>query len=295
MYVRTVFASILLGLLLSNCTQQLETRQASPLAQNATPFRVMSFNIRYNNPGDEAHAWPHRVDRVASTILFNNTDIVGVQEALKEQLDDLSAKLPGYAWIGVGRDDGAEAGEYTAIFYNEDRFALLDEDTFWLSKTPEIPGSKDWDAALTRIATWGHFEDTLTGALLYVFNTHFDHRGAEARTQSASLIAARATEIAGDTPLVVTGDFNFTPAADGYAALTDKLSDAFHTTIQPHHGPASTIYRGFEVTHEPGRRIDYIFTNDALKVHQHATLSDNWEGAFASDHLAVIATLAVNN
>ncbi|MEM8489030.1 MAG: endonuclease/exonuclease/phosphatase family protein [Bacteroidota bacterium] len=295
MYVKTVFASLLLGLLLSSCTRQPETRQATPRAQNTIPFRVMSFNIRYNNPGDEEHAWPHRVDRVASTILFNNTDIVGVQEALKEQLDDLSAKLPGYTWVGVGRDDGAEAGEYTAIFYKEDRFSLLANDTFWLSKTPEVPGSKDWDAALTRIATWGHFEDTMTGSSLYVFNTHFDHRGAEARTQSAGLIASRATEIAGDAPLVVTGDFNFTPAADGYAALTEKLSDAFHTTKEPHHGPASTIYRGFEVTHEPGRRIDYIFTNDVLTVRQHAILSDNWDGAFASDHLAVLATLALNN
>lgn len=255
----------------------------------------MSYNIRYNNPDDEAHAWPYRVDRVASTILFNNTDIVGVQEALKGQLDDLSAKLPGYAWIGVGRDDGAEAGEYTAIFYKEDRFELLDNDTFWLSTTPEVPGSKDWDAALTRIATWGHFEDTATGIPLYVFNTHFDHRGSEARTHSATLIAERATAIAGNTPLVVTGDFNFTPEAPGYTALTEKLADAFHTAEQPHHGPAATIYGGFEVTHKPGRRIDYIFTNDAVSVHQHATLSDNWEGAFASDHLAVLATLQVKN
>lgn len=295
MYIRTLLTGLLLGLLLPGCTAQQSAAPAPDQAQHPTAFRVMSYNIRYNNPDDEAHAWPHRVDRVASTILFNNTDIVGVQEALKGQLEDLSASLPGYAWIGVGRDDGAEAGEYTAIFYKEDRFSLLDSDTFWLSKTPEVPGSKDWDAALTRIATWGHFQDTASGTSLYVFNTHFDHRGSEARTQSAALIAQRATDIAGDTPLVVTGDFNFTPNTPGYATLTEKLTDALHATIEPHHGPTSTIYRGFEVTHEPGRRIDYIFTNDALDVHQHATLSDNWEGAFASDHLAVIATLQLKD
>ena len=298
MFIRTLLSALIPGLLFVACTSQPGAQSNAPQgntkAQNPAPIRVMSYNIRYNNPGDEGHAWPYRVDRVASTILFNNTDIVGVQEALKGQLDDLSAQLPGYAWIGVGRDDGAEAGEYTAIFYREDRFTLLDDDTFWLSKTPDVPGSKDWDAALTRIATWGHFKDTATGTSLYVLNTHFDHRGSEARTQSAALVAERATALAGNTPLVVTGDFNFTPEAAGYAALTEKLSDAFHTTAQPHHGPDATIYGGFEVTHEPGRRIDYIFTNSALSVHQHATLSDNWEGAFASDHLAVIATVALN-
>ena len=256
-----------------------------------TPIRVMSYNIRYNNPNDAEHAWPNRAERVASTILFHNTDLIGVQEALKGQMDELSDLLEVYDWIGVGRDDGMEAGEYSAIFYKKDRFEVLDSGTFWLSKTPDVAGSKDWDAALTRIATWGHFKDLTTNTELFHFNTHFDHRGAEARTQSASLIAERATQTAGTHPLVVTGDFNFMPSADGYAALTKNLKDAFHVTQEPHHGPDATIYGGFEVTHKAGRRIDYIFVNDHFSVLQHATLSDNWDGAFASDHLAVLSTL----
>ena len=256
----------------------------------ASRLRVMTFNIRYNNPNDGEHAWPNRKARVASTILFNGADLVGVQEALKEQMDDLASLLPGYAWIGVGRDDGQEAGEYSAIIYNQERLEVLDSGTFWLSTTPEVPGSKDWDAAITRIATWGQFKDHQTGATFYQFNTHFDHRGVEARKHSAAMIADRATQTAGDLPLVVTGDFNFTEEAEGYPLLTEKLNDTFYSSEQPHHGPEATFY-GFEVSGEPGRRIDYIFVNDNFRVLQHATLSDNWEGAFASDHLAVVTTL----
>ncbi len=279
---------LLVFLLFSGCGVQ-----AQPVLSPPSPLRVMSYNIRYNNPKDGEHAWPHRLERVASTILFNDADLVGVQEALKEQMDGLTEALGSYAWIGVGRDDGAEAGEYSAIFYKKDRFEVLDSGTFWLSKNPSIPGSKDWDASLTRIATWGHFKDIASGATFFHFNTHFDHRGAEAREKSAELIAHRAIREAGETPLVVTGDFNFTEDAAGYGVLTEKLADTFYTSEQPHHGPAGTVYGGFEVTHKAGRRIDYIFVNDKFHVRQHATLSDNWEGAFSSDHLGVLATLLV--
>ncbi len=293
MRVKFVYLCLAVVFCLTGCTQQSVQPKVVHTTTASKAFRVMSYNIRYNNPDDGVHAWPNRKERVASTILFNQADIVGVQEALKQQMDELEALLPGYAWVGVGRDDGVEAGEFSAIFYNTARFNVLEDGTFWLSKTPEVPGSKDWDAALTRIATWGYFEDKASGSRLYIYNTHFDHRGSEARTQSAGLIAQRATEAAGDAPLVVMGDFNFTPDRPGYAMLTEKLADTFHSTEQPHHGPDATIYGGFEVTHKPGRRIDYIFTNDAVNVVQHATLSDNWDGAFASDHLAVLATLEV--
>ena len=265
-----------------------------PPTYQAEPFRVMTYNIRYNNPGDGEHAWPHRRARVASTILFNRADLIGVQEALKDQLDSLSVLLPGYAWLGVGRDDGRQSGEYSAIFYREDRFEPIDSGTFWLSQTPSEPGSKDWDAAITRIVTWAHFRDLDADTSLFHFNTHFDHRGELAREKSAELIERSVTEMAGEYPVVLTGDFNFPPDAVGYATLTSSLTDALYASEEPHHGPEDTIYGGFEVTHEPGRRIDYIFTKNNVSVLQHATLSDNWEGAFASDHLAVISTLRVD-
>ena len=253
-------------------------------------LRIASFNIRYHNPNDGVHAWPNRVDRVASTILFNQVDIVGVQEALKDQIVDLENKLPGYNWVGVGRDDGKEAGEFAPIFYKEDRFEVLESGTFWLSKTPDVPGSKDWDAAITRIATWVHFQDNHTNVDFFHFNTHFDHRGAVAREKSAELIANRLRRTVGTSPGLVTGDFNFVETTTGYSVLTQSLRDAMYHSIDPHHGPTGT-FSGFEVGSDLENRIDYIFVTENVEVLQHAILSDNWNGAYASDHLPVIATV----
>ncbi len=276
---------LILGLVL--LTQSACAQPAPPAGVN-----VMTFNIRYNNPGDGVHAWPLRKDRVASTIRFYEADLVGVQEALVGQLADLDGLLPGFSRLGVGRDDGAEAGEFSAILYRTDRFTPLDQGTFWLSPTPDVVGSVGWDAAITRVVTWAEFEDRQTGATFFHFNTHFDHRGEQAREESARLLVQQIDALAGGRPAVVTGDFNFTPAAPGYSVLTARLTDAMTRASGGHHGPEATIY-GFEVTGEPGRRIDYIFTTPDVAVARHATLSDNWDGAFASDHLAVFAEIVV--
>jgi hypothetical protein len=145
------------------------------------PIRVMSFNIRLNTPADSANAWPHRKEMVASMMRFHRADLTGVQEALKDQMDDLTKLLPEFGWMGVGRDDGKEAGEYSAIFYLKDRFAVLEQNTFWLSESPEKPGSMGWDAACVRIVTWAKFKDKRMGKAFYHFNTHFDHIGEKAR------------------------------------------------------------------------------------------------------------------
>src|SRR5574341_935321 len=126
------------------------------------PICVMSFNIRLNTPADSANAWPHRKDMVASMMRFHRADLTGVQEALKDQMDDLTNLLPEFGWMGVGRDDGKAAGEYSAIFYLKDRFTVLEQKTFWLSETPEKPGSLGWDAACVRIVTWAKFKDKKT-------------------------------------------------------------------------------------------------------------------------------------
>ena len=173
-----------------------------------TTVRVMTFNIRFDNPGDGPDAWPHRKDLAASMIRFHRAGLIGVQEALKHQLDDLTARLPGYAWVGVGRADGREAGEYSAILYRTDRFELMDDGTFWLSETPEVPGSKSWDAAIERIVTWAQFRDRETGKTFFHFNTHFDHVGQVARAESAKLIlqriAAQAKDVGLDTFFVTS-------------------------------------------------------------------------------------------
>lgn len=264
-------------------------------------LRVMTFNIRFDNPNDGPDAWPHRKDRAASVIRFHGADLVGVQEALKHQLDDLQERLPAYAWVGVGRADGREGGEYSAIFYRQDRFELLDHDTFWLSETPEVPGSKSWDAAIERIVTWAHFRDRRTGEVFYHFNTHFDHIGERARTESAKLIRQRIAAVAGDAPVVLTGDFNAVDSSMPYQILTGTtpldgapsvtLRDAMRISEHGHHGPTTT-WNGFTAI-EPDRRIDYIFVNDRVDVRQHGILPDTWDGRFPSDHLPVVADVTI--
>lgn len=267
-------------------------------ADGDSTLRVMSFNVRYNNPNDGENAWPHRKERVASMVRLYDADLVGVQEALKEMLDELAGLLPGYAWVGVGRADGREEGEYSAIYYREDRLELLDHDTFWLSETPDTPGSKSWDAAIERIVTWAHFRDRRTGETFYHFNTHFDHVGEQARAESARLILRRIRERAGGAPVVLTGDFNTLPDSDPYRILTEPgeapggtLRDAIDASRHGHHGPTST-WNGFSAI-EPGRRIDFIFVNGPIDVRQHAILDDSWDGRFPSDHLPVLAEIEV--
>ncbi len=147
----------------------------------------MTFNIRVDVPSDSLNSWPYRKAKAASMIRFHQADIVGLQEALAGQLEDLAAGLPDYDWFGVGRDDGHDQGEFMAIFYLKKRFQVIKQSTFWLSETPQIPG-KGWDAACNRIVTWGEFKDNITGKVFYHFNTHFDHMGEIARQESAKLL-----------------------------------------------------------------------------------------------------------
>src|SRR4026207_453076 len=169
-------------------------------------LNVMTFNIRYNNKNDSLNAWPYRKDNAASQVKFHNVHILGVQEALHDQIMDLSQSLTKYKYTGVGRDDGKTKGEYSAIFYDTTRLKLIESSTFWLSLTPEVPGSKGWDADITRIVTWARFKDNISKKIFFVFNTHFDHIGQEARRESAKLIKRRVKEIAGNNPVIITGD-----------------------------------------------------------------------------------------
>ena len=257
-------------------------------------IRVMTFNIRYDNPDDGIHSWTHRRDRVVSSILYSGAIVVGVQEALNHQLLQLDSSLVNHTWLGVGRDDGAELGEYTAIFYDSTRVSLTDSGTFWLSETPQVPGSRSWDAAITRTATWARFE-SVSGTVFFVFNTHFDHVGEDARVRSAALIHSKIKEIASSMPAVLLGDFNTTENSDAYSELTADLADALYISELAHHGPKGTFHGSFMATDEAGPRLDYIFVGNGIAVKKHATLSDNWDGALASDHLAVVADVVIKD
>ena len=259
-------------------------------------LNVMTFNIRYNNKNDSLNAWPYRKDNAASQIKFHNVHILGVQEALHEQVMDLSQSLLQYKYVGVGRDDGKTKGEYSAIFYDAARLKLIGSSTFWLSLTPEIPGSKSWDAAITRIVTWAKFTDLKTRKTFFVFNTHFDHIGKEARRESARLFRQKVKGIAGNSPVVITGDFNSKPSDDPIKILTDstdkdKFIDTKALSLTPHYGPQGTFnaFTSKETDNEP---IDFIFIKGKWKVLQHATLSQTWGGRFSSDHFPVFAKLS---
>lgn len=267
-------------------------------ASEGTPrksINAMSFNIRYDNPGDKENAWPNRKEMVAETIRFLKVDIAGLQEAFSHQVKDLEKLLPEYGWFGVGRDDGREAGEFAPVFYRKDRFKILHRSFFWLSGTPEKPG-KAWDAALPRIVTWGKIEDISTGRTFFFFNTHFDHVGEEARIKSAELLLRKIDETIGENQVILTGDFNCTPEEPPYKILTSGigqiqgLSDIYKLTQSKPYGSTQT-FNGFRDTILPDRRIDFIFVTPSVHVLRCGTISERWDGRFVSDHNAVLAEI----
>ncbi len=261
------------------------------------PLNVMTFNIRLNTPNDSLNAWPHRKDFAASQVLFYETHLLGVQEALHDQMMDLQERLPNFAYVGGARDDGKQKGEYSAIFYDKNRLQLLETKTFWLSEQPEVPGSKGWDAQITRIVTWAKFRDKKTKKTFYHFNTHFDHIGKIARRESAAMLIKKVQEIAGKSQVIVTGDFNSKPSDEPIQVIVNaevpfKLIDTKGISAMPHYGPNSTFsaFRAMESGNDP---IDYIFVKNGVKVLKHATLSEARQGRFSSDHFPVIARVVL--
>ncbi len=260
------------------------------------PLRVMTFNLRYNNPGDGVNAWPNRKAWVAKLIRFHDADVIGVQEALSGMLVDLDTLLPEYSRVGVGRKDGKEAGEYSAILYKKARVDMLENHTFWLSTNPEEVGVKAWDAALERIATWGRFRDRATGCTYVHLNTHFDHVGEVARQNSAKLIRQRLGTVAGKLPVIVTGDLNSGPTSIAYTTLTTgtveggmvPLEDGYVTSREGNYGPSASFNSFREIG---DTRIDYVMVSPGVEVLKHGILTDRWNGRFPSDHLPVIAAV----
>jgi endonuclease/exonuclease/phosphatase family metal-dependent hydrolase len=256
---------------------------------------VMTFNLRLNTSSDSLNAWPYRKDKAAAQILFHKVELLGVQEALHDQMMDLQQRLPNFTYTGGGRDDGKTKGEYSAIFYDTTRLQLLAAGMFWLSQSPSVPGSKGWDAAITRIVTWAKFKDRKTKKLFYAFNTHFDHMGKVARRESAKLLLQKVKEIAGTNPSVITGDFNAVPTDEPIQVLMDKtnplvFTDSKEISQTPHYGPTGT-FNGFQSKEEHDQPIDYIFLKGKWNVLSHASISQTWGGRFASDHFAVLAQM----
>ena len=270
---------------------------AAPAA--APDLRVMSFNLRYATAPDGDNAWEHRHDLLVDVIKAFGPDVLGTQECLLEQATFLQSALDGYAWVGVGRDDGDKAGEMCAVFYRSDRLEPVAQGHFWLSETPDVVGSRGWDAALPRIATWVKLRERADTTQVFTFvDTHFDHMGVEARRASGRLLRERLRTLAGTAPAVVTGDFNAPAGADTtgpYAALVDAsaaagpiLLDTFRALHAP--APGEGTFHGFNGGHD-GDRIDWILATRGwtpLAADIDRTARD---GRWPSDHFPVTVVL----
>jgi endonuclease/exonuclease/phosphatase family metal-dependent hydrolase len=261
-------------------------------------LRVMTYNVRYDNPEDGDHGWDHRRSAVADTIRFRDPDLLGLQEPLTHQLTYLREQLPDFEFVGAARMDGGDEGEFSPIGYRPDRFECLDSSTFWLSPTPDEAGSTGWDARYPRIVTWARLRDRASDTVFVHANTHFSHDGPEARRESAQLVRERIDAITDAEPLLLTGDFNAIAGEPGYEPLVDPdrgrrtLTNAIDRSTHGHHGPLTSV-TDFERL-VPNRKIDHVFVTDGVDVRQHGVCTDlRTAEAYPSDHFPVLAQLSV--
>jgi endonuclease/exonuclease/phosphatase family metal-dependent hydrolase len=256
------------------------------IAQDTRSLSVMTFNIRYNNPDDSIYSWDQRKQMVFHVLQSEHPDIIGFQEALNGQVAELVDEMEGYEWTGVGRDDGKTAGEFVPVFFNSGIFKKKESGTFWLSETPDIPGSVSWKTACTRIVTWVRLKEKSSGMEFFVFNTHFDHVSGLARERSAGLLLSRIGQLAGDLPVIVTGDFNATPSDRAYKILTGTLKDT--RSAAPEQDSAYTFV-GFPAKPDPGNVIDFIFVKPLknTRIEQYRIIDYHEGDRFPSDHLPV--------
>ncbi|MBK6799182.1 MAG: endonuclease/exonuclease/phosphatase family protein [Acidobacteria bacterium] len=272
---------------------------AGAAVQSAPDVRVMSYNIRYGTAADGENHWDKRKEFLIKTIKAFDPDLLGTQETLGFQRDYLAEKLATFDYLGVGRDDGAGKGEMTALYYKRDRFEKLDGGHFWLSETPDVPGSKNWDAALTRMVTWVKLRDRRRprSKPIVFFNTHFDHRGEQARTESARLLRRRVAEMAKLNRVIVTGDFNAGEESEPYRAFFGKdgeqpspLRDTYRLKY-PTKADGEGTFSGFRVDGVKGPRIDWIGVSQEWLVSESAIDRTERAGRTPSDHFAVTAIL----
>lgn len=267
----------------------------APSSEPSGSLRVMSFNVRNSNAHDGANAWPDRKALFVQTIRETNADLVGFQEVLFQQHEDIQNAFPDYTLVGVGRNDGKTAGEYSCIMFRNSRFDSLKSGTFWLSPEPDKVASVGWDAGLTRICTWVVLRDKSTGQEFLIANTHFDDRGELARRESAKLLIHQLPQIAGNLPIILTGDFNTTEDDPCYQTLVSpsdpiSLADSFRE-VHPTRSANEASFHGFRgATH--GSRIDWILHSPRFATisagidHHHSP-----DGSYPSDHFPVTADL----
>jgi endonuclease/exonuclease/phosphatase family metal-dependent hydrolase len=260
------------------------------LYTQAQSFPVMTFNLRYDNPADGLDKWENRRTELIGMIKHYSPRILGIQEGLVNQVEYLAQQLSGYRYVGVGRDDGRQKGEFSAIFYDTTLFKALGSGTFWLSETPDKP-SVGWDAALERICTWVQLEDIHNKSRCWVFNTHFDHIGKKARIESANLIVRKIKELnLAHLPVILMGDFNSGPGSDPILILRSQLTEASVISAKPLYGPKGT-FNSFSPSNAVDECIDFIFVSSFFVescTHIDDKKNDNH---CLSDHYPVLAEL----
>ncbi|MCM1348357.1 MAG: endonuclease/exonuclease/phosphatase family protein [Firmicutes bacterium] len=240
-------------------------------------FVVASYNLRQANHSDSVagNGWGRRLPVLAELIRFHGFDIFGTQEGFKHQLDSLQARLPGYEYIGVGRDDGKDEGEHSAIFYRTDLFKLLDKGDFWLSETPDRPGL-GWDAVCPRICSWGKFIHIPSGKVFVFMNLHMDHVGKKARVEAAKLVKQKISEVAGDAPAIVTGDFNVDQTHESYRTMLGNgdMLDSYNEAII-RYAPNGT-FNSYHTDDFTTSRIDHVFVTPGVTINRYGVLTDTY-------------------
>jgi endonuclease/exonuclease/phosphatase family metal-dependent hydrolase len=261
---------------------------------SAQSLKLMTYNIRLDVASDGENAWPNRKEYWASQMSFYEPDLFGIQEALPHQVTDIAGLLPKYNYVGIGRD-GIGKGESSNIFFKKDQFKVLQENTFWLSETPDKI-SKGWDAALNRVCTYALLKDSKTKLTFWVFNTHLDHIGEVARTNSIQLILTKIKELnTKKYPVFLMGDFNSEPTEERIINLKKRMDDSYEISAEKPFGPSGT-FNAFQHNEAVVKRIDYIFLsqNSPFKVRKCAVLSDSKDLRYPSDHLPVSIEVSLN-
>jgi len=265
--------------------------QTAPAQTGCSELRVMTFNIRYGTAADGEDHWSKRRDQVFELLGRHQPTVIGLQEALRFQIDEILAALPSYSSIGVGRDDGKTAGEHAAILYRTDRLMIERQANFWFSDTPEVPGSKHWGNQITRMCTWARFVDRVSGKAVYVYNLHLDHISQPSRERSARLLLEQIRSRDYQDPVVVTGDFNAgesNPAVRALTSDTMRFMDSFRML----YADATDVgtFNGFK-GNRAGEKIDYVLVTPSIQVKEAAIVRDSREGRMPSDHFPVTAVV----
>lgn len=256
-----------------------------------SPLTVMSYNIRYGTAPDGLDAWVHRRPRLMQVLRNHPSDVVAVQEALASQIDEILTEFPTLRTLGVGRDDGKRAGEFSAILYRAERLSPRKQGTFWLSDTPDVVASTSWGNRITRICTWVQFEDVTERRLIWVFNTHLDHESQPAREKGIELILHRIAAVTGSDPVIITGDLN---AGEKNAAVERLRKAGFRDTWRVANPTAIEpgTFSGFRP--ELGtEKIDYVWVDAAWRVVSARLVLDKVDDRWPSDHLPVMAELTL--